>query len=114
MPGFKKFAANGLTLTFDYAALGEQNMHGRPLGAEEWAMVTCPTLVAYGSKTYPVLKHASKALVEVLPNATLRELPGQNHNVSPKAIVPVLAQFVAGGGAQPGGTLRPVAATEAS
>jgi Sigma-70, region 4 len=37
MPGFKKFAANGLTLTFDYAALGEQNMHGRPLMAEEWA-----------------------------------------------------------------------------
>ena len=114
MPGFKKFAANGLTLTFDYAALGEQNMHGRPLRAEEWATVTCPTLVAYGSKTYPVLKHASKALVEVLPNATLRELPGQNHNVSPKATVPVLAQFVTGAGAQPDGTLRPVAATEAS
>ena len=114
MPGFKKFAANGLTLTFDYAALGEQNMHGRPLRAEEWATVTCPTLVAYGSKTYPVLKHASKALVEVLPTATLRELPGQNHNVSPKAIVPVLAQFLAGGGARPDGTLRPVAATEAS
>ena len=104
MPGFKKFAANGLTLTFDYAALGEQNMHGRPLRAEEWATVTCPTLVAYGSKPYPVLKHASKALVEVLPNATLRELPGQDQNVSPKEIVTVLAQFVARAGAQPGGT----------
>jgi hypothetical protein len=32
----------------------------------------------------------------VLPNATLRALPGQNHNVSPGAIVPVLAEFVAG------------------
>lgn len=95
MPMFRKFAANGLTLTFDLAALGEHNMHGRPLAAEEWATVTCPTLVVYGAKTYPVLKHASKALSEVLPNATLRELPGQSHNVSPNAIVPVLAPFVA-------------------
>jgi hypothetical protein len=37
MPTFKKFAANGLTLTFDHAALGEHNMHGRPLEAREWA-----------------------------------------------------------------------------
>lgn len=95
MPMFKKFAANGLTLTFDLAALGEHNMHGRPLQAQEWATVTCPTLVVYGAKTYPVLKHASKALAEVLPNATLRELPGQNHNVSAGAIVPLLAGFVA-------------------
>ncbi len=96
MPTFKKFAANGLTLTFDYAALGGHNMHGGPLDAREWATVTCPTLVAYGAKTYPVLKHASSALADVLPNATLRELQGQKHNVSPSAIVPVLAQFVAG------------------
>jgi pimeloyl-ACP methyl ester carboxylesterase len=95
MPGFRKFAANGLTLTFDLAALGEHNMHGGPLDAEEWATVTCPTLVVYGAKTYPVLKHASKSLSEVLPNATLHELPGQSHNVSPNAIVPVLAPFVA-------------------
>ena len=98
MPMFKKFARNGLTLPFDYAALGEQNMKGQPLNPQEWATVTCPTLVAYGSKTYPVLKHASKALAEVLPNATLRELPGQNHNVAASAIVPVLAEFVAGAG----------------
>lgn len=96
LPMFKKFAANGLTLRFDHAALGEHNMHGRPLQAEEWATVTCPTLVVYGTKTYPVLKHVSKALADVLPNATLRELTGQNHNVSPSAIVPVLAHFVAG------------------
>jgi pimeloyl-ACP methyl ester carboxylesterase len=99
MPMFKEFGANGLTLTFDYAALGEHNMHGRPLQAEEWATVTCPTLVVYGSKTYPVLEHASKALAEVLQNATLRALPGQSHNVSPNAIVPVLAEFVAEDGA---------------
>ena len=94
MPTFKRFAANALTLPFDYAALGDHNMRGRPLQAQEWSTVTCPTLVAYGTKTYPVLKHASRALAEVLPNASLRELPGQSHNVSASAIVPLLAEFV--------------------
>jgi pimeloyl-ACP methyl ester carboxylesterase len=96
LPMFKRFATNGLTLTFDYAALGDHNMHGSPLLAEEWATITCPTLVTYGAKTVAGLKHASRALADVLPNATLRELPGQNHNVSPRTIVPVLAEFVAG------------------
>ena len=84
---------------FDYLALGDHNMHGDPLMGEEWAAVTCPTLVAYGSKTYPVLRHASRALADVLPNATLLEMPGQNHNVSPSAMVPVLAEFVTGAAA---------------
>jgi pimeloyl-ACP methyl ester carboxylesterase len=94
---FKQFAANGLTLTFDYAALGEDNMHGAPLRAQEWVGVTCPTLVVYGGKTYGGLKHASRALAEVLSDATLRELPGQRHNVAASAIVPVLAEFVVDG-----------------
>ena len=98
---FQPFAANALTLTFDYAALGDRNMHGRPLDREEWSAVTCPTLVAYGGKTYPGLKHAARSLAEVLPNATLRELPGQKHNVAVNAIVPVLAEFVAGTPAVP-------------
>lgn len=96
MPAFRSFAANGHTLMFDHAALGDHNMHGAPLRFEEWVTVTCPTLIAYGAKTAPGLKHASKALAEVLPNATLRELPGQNHNVAPAVIVSLLAEFVAG------------------
>jgi pimeloyl-ACP methyl ester carboxylesterase len=50
LPMFKRFAANGLTLPFDLAALGEHNMHGWPLEAEEWAPVACPTLVASGRR----------------------------------------------------------------
>jgi pimeloyl-ACP methyl ester carboxylesterase len=96
LPMFKPFAENAHTLTFDYAALGDHNMHGRPLRHEEWSAVACPTLVAYGGKTYAGLKHASRSLADVLPNATLRELPGQKHDVSVKAIVPVLAEVVAG------------------
>jgi pimeloyl-ACP methyl ester carboxylesterase len=96
VPMFRRFGANGHTLMFDYLALGDQNMHGSPLRAEEWAPVTCPTLVVYGSKTYPSLKHASRSLADVLSNAALRELPGQKHAVKPSVIVPVIAEFVAG------------------
>ncbi len=96
MPMFRQFASNGHTLMFDYEALGDHNMHGAPLQPEEWAAVRCPALVAYGGKTADGLKHASRSLAETLPNATLLELPGQNHNVSPGAIVPVLAEFVTG------------------
>jgi pimeloyl-ACP methyl ester carboxylesterase len=96
LPMFKRFSANGHTLMFDYLALGDDNMHGSPLRAEEWAAVTCPTLVVYGSKTHPSLKHASRSLADVLPSATLRELPGQKHAVKPNAIVPLIAEFVAG------------------
>jgi pimeloyl-ACP methyl ester carboxylesterase len=95
LPMFKRFGANGHTLMFDYLALGDENMHGSPLRAQEWATVTCPTLVVYGSKTYPSLKHASRSLADVLPNATLHELPGQKHAVKPNAITPVIAEFVA-------------------
>jgi pimeloyl-ACP methyl ester carboxylesterase len=94
MPMFKRFAINGHTLPFDYAALGDHNMHGSALQPEEWATVTCPTLVAYGSKTVDGLKHASRSLAEVLPNATLRELRGENHNVSSSAMVALLTEFV--------------------
>ncbi|MBV9943743.1 MAG: alpha/beta fold hydrolase [Solirubrobacterales bacterium] len=96
MPAFKRFGANGRTLMFDYLALGDENMHGSRLRAQEWATVTCPTLVVYGSKTYPSLKHASCSLADVLPNATLHELPGQKHAVKPNVITPVIAKFVAG------------------
>jgi pimeloyl-ACP methyl ester carboxylesterase len=42
MPPFRSFARNGLTLPFDHAALGDHNMHGRPLDPREWETVTCP------------------------------------------------------------------------
>ncbi len=94
LPMFKGFAANGLTLQFDYEALGDHNMHGAPLDPNEWTTVTCPTLVAYGSKTAPVLKQASIDLASVLPNATLREVAGENHGLKARAAVSLVQAFV--------------------
>jgi hypothetical protein len=47
-----------------------------------------------GSKTDPQLKHAARAVATALPDATVRELPGQKHNVRAGAIAPVVAEFV--------------------
>jgi pimeloyl-ACP methyl ester carboxylesterase len=94
MPMWKGIKACAHTLGYDWAALGAHNMCGAPLQRDEWASVTCPTLVVHGSRSPSSLQSGSRALAAVLPNAELRMLPGQNHNVSAKAIVPVLGEFL--------------------
>jgi pimeloyl-ACP methyl ester carboxylesterase len=106
MPMWKGLKATALTLPYDWAALGKHTMYGAPLQPEEWASVTVPTLVAYGSKSPDNLQKGSRALAEVLPNTELRTLERQTHNISTKVLAPVLAEFFAGDG-------RPVVASEA-
>jgi pimeloyl-ACP methyl ester carboxylesterase len=96
MPMWKGLKATAHTLPYDWAALGKHTMYGAPLSTEEWAPVTVPAQVVYGSKSAAVLQKSSRALAEVLPNAELRELEGVSHNVKPKALLPVLAEFLAG------------------
>ncbi len=99
MPMWKELKANAHTLPYDWAALGDDNMHGTPLDPHEWESITVPALLAYGSKSPDQLQKASRALAELLPQAELRALDRQSHNVSMKALAPVLAEFVAGEGA---------------
>jgi pimeloyl-ACP methyl ester carboxylesterase len=96
MPMWKGLKSVAHTLPYDWAAMGNHNMYGKPLQPAEWASVTVPTLVAYGSKSPTALQKGSRALAEVLPNANLRALEGQSHNVSMKALVPVLETFFTG------------------
>jgi len=95
MPMWKGLKATAHTLPYDWAALGEHRMYGAPLDPAEWAAVTVPTLVVYGAKSPAVLQEGSRALAEVLPNAEVRELEGISHNVSMKALAPVVADFFA-------------------
>jgi pimeloyl-ACP methyl ester carboxylesterase len=94
MPMWKGMKSTAPTLPYDWAALGAHNMRGAPLQPEEFASVTMPALVAYGSKTTPTLKKGSQALAEVLPVAELVELPKQTHNISMKVLAPVLSEFL--------------------
>lgn len=58
----------------------------------EMARIKVPTLVIDGGTT-PWLTHAADAVATTLANAKRRTLPGQQHNVDPAAIAPVLVEF---------------------
>lgn len=94
-PMWKQLEAGALTLPYDWAALGEQNMRGEPLRSEQFASVTAPTLVVHGSKSPTNLRKGSRALADVLPNAELRALPGVSHNLKVKPLAPMLLEFFA-------------------
>jgi pimeloyl-ACP methyl ester carboxylesterase len=94
MPMYKDLKANALTLGYDFAAMGPHNMVGQPLDPAEWASVTVPALIAYGSKTPDQLKNGSKAIAALLAEAELVEIAGGTHNVSVDAFAPVLAEFL--------------------
>lgn len=93
MPMWKQMRANAPTLRYDWAALGEHNMQGRPLRADEWASVTVPALVVYGGKSPSSLRNGSRELANVLPSAELRVLEGMGHRLKVKVLAPVLADF---------------------
>jgi pimeloyl-ACP methyl ester carboxylesterase len=92
-PWWKGMKSTAHTLPYDWAALGEHNMYGAPLDAEEWAQVSMPTQVVSGEKSPDVLRRGSQALARLLPNAELRELAGVSHNVKMKVLAPVLGDF---------------------
>jgi hypothetical protein len=51
------------------------------------------TIVAAGGKSPAWMTNATRALTDVLPDATYRTLPGQNHMVKAHAIAPALTEF---------------------
>lgn len=96
-PVWPKLKATSHTLPYEYAVMGD-TMSGEPLAQEPWASVTAPTLVLGGSKSPEPLRRATEATAKALPNAKLRVLDRQSHNVRMKALAPVLAEFFRGAG----------------
>lgn len=94
-PFWPKLKAVAHTLLYDWAVMGD-TMAGKPLSAAEWGPVTVPTLVLAGGKSPAQLRRAAEALAGVLPDGRHRLLAGQSHNVSMKALTPVLREFFAG------------------
>ena len=63
------------------------------LPAERAAAVTIPTLVIACGASFPFMREAAHALADVLPAGQHRTLEGQEHNVAPEALAPVLEEF---------------------
>lgn len=81
----------------DIAVMGD-TQRGGPLDAGVWS-AAAPTLVLTGGKSPAGFHRAAKALVDVLPAAEHRTLPGLNHGavvMAPKRLAPALAEFLGG------------------
>jgi len=79
------------TLAYDGRVVGD-TMSGHPLGAE-WGDVASPVLVVTGGASERFMRDGGDALAALLPNASCQVLDGQDHNVDPKVLAPVLIDF---------------------
>ncbi len=79
------------TLAYDATIMGDY-----ALPAERAASVTVPTIVIAGGASFPFMRVTAQALADILPDAQTRTLDGQEHNVAPEAIAPVLVEFFKG------------------
>lgn len=80
------------TLAYDHAGvMGEDGS----IPIERVARVHVPTLMMVGGNGAPFMLETAKTLTSSIPGARLQTLDGQDHNVKPQALAPVLVEFLA-------------------
>jgi pimeloyl-ACP methyl ester carboxylesterase len=79
------------TLAYDATIMGDYS-----LPIERVASVGTTTLVIDGGASPDWMRETAQAIADLLPDAQHRTLEGQEHNVAPNALAPVLKQFFAG------------------
>ena len=87
-PIWRKLKAVAHTLPYDI-----QILDGFTLPEDRAKSIGVPTLIAAGTKTSESIRNAAKRLSELVPDNQFKMLEGQTHNVSEKAIAPVLIEF---------------------
>jgi pimeloyl-ACP methyl ester carboxylesterase len=90
MPFFSGMEAVAPTLAYDHTAIMGQD---GTIPIERAARVHVPTLVMAGGNGAPFMLETAKTLSKVIRAAELRVLDSQTHEVDPKALAPVLAEF---------------------
>src|SRR5215472_1237822 len=80
------------TIGYDGRIMGT-TMSGAPLPRERWAAVTVPTLVMYGTGTFPFIIAGTRALAELLPTATLLAVEGEQHSAPAGVLACALRDF---------------------
>lgn len=88
MPMFKKLKAIAHTLPYDSEVMGNFTVP-----SERLSRMTVPVLIAGGGKSPEPLKNAVRGVAAALPNADLRWLEGQTHNVDPAVLAKTLKEF---------------------
>jgi pimeloyl-ACP methyl ester carboxylesterase len=89
-PFWPSMEAIAPTLAYDHAAIiGERWSAPTDLAAR----VCVPALVIAGEASLPFMPHTARALSQAMPQARLRMLEGQTHDVNPGVLAPVLVDF---------------------
>jgi pimeloyl-ACP methyl ester carboxylesterase len=78
------------TLPYDATIMGDYSL---PIASA--AKVTAPTIVITGGSSFGFMRDTAEALAKVLPDGATRLIEGQEHNIAPEAIAPVLKAFFA-------------------
>jgi len=78
------------TLKYDAIIMGDYSLPARSAQA-----VKVPTVVIFGTASMPFMPITADALAKVLPKGKVRSLEGQEHNVDPTVLGPVLRDFFA-------------------
>jgi len=84
-------AALGPTLAYDHTAILGTNA---AVPAGRAARLSVSALVMYGTASFPFMAETARQLQQAMPHAELRALEGQDHNVSPAALAPLLLEFL--------------------
>jgi pimeloyl-ACP methyl ester carboxylesterase len=83
--------ALGPTLAYDHTAI--LGMDGA-VPRQRAARLAMPALVMYGTASFPFMATTARTLQRAMPDAELRVLEDQDHNVSPAALAPLLLEFL--------------------
>jgi len=76
------------TLAYDATVMGDYT-----LPTEIAKAVPVPTLIIVGGASFDFMEESADALATLIPNAQRADLEGQQHNVDPAALAPVLTRF---------------------
>jgi pimeloyl-ACP methyl ester carboxylesterase len=89
-PFWPSMEAIAPTLAYDHAAIiGERSLAPTDVAAR----VSVPALLLAGDAGLPFMADAAQALSKAMPQGQLRILEGQDHDVSPGVLAPVLVDF---------------------
>jgi pimeloyl-ACP methyl ester carboxylesterase len=83
------------TLLYD-AAFMVDNQRAKPLTDDVRKIleaIKIPTIVMNGGATYPFLRNTADIVAKTIPGAKRRIIEGQQHDVAPDALAPVLVEF---------------------
>ena len=90
-PFWPGMEALGPTLAYDHAGVMGRDAS---VPVARAARLSIPALVMYGTASMPFMPQTARTLAGAFPHAELRALDGQDHNVDPAALGPVLTAFL--------------------